>query len=361
MVKLHPCTPEFSLNHLDCLPTTHDLNLQIPLSNLYSQGALPASPQPSFNDLDCLYSSSPVCTPSDDSNTEQNTVHGKSPTYHIYKYSRRERDRFFARRGRPRMKASLAPAAAAAPKPRLKLASASIFATVTHFTIQIPTKILARQRPDSPFNQLLSPLLFAPHFHSLVQLPSNEHLTRHLLDMRVSFQLLHAIASQEFHTFVHNYEQQQQQQHEFHHASLVHVLRETMISYTVSLPSAFKRNHSQSFQPDEHDSPTNHETELSIPPLKIRRHDDSSYEIEKRSGSSSSSSSGMSITQVHNGHHHEDRRRFETRPKKFSSRISDNYINSNSYDADKRDCLNVPVGSPLQGEPSMIDYTQSKE
>ena len=110
---------------------------------------------------------------------------------------------------------------------------------------------------------------------------------------------------------------------------------------------------------DEHES--NHE--LSIPPLKIRRHDDSSYEIDKRS--TSSSSSGMSITQIHNGQSSDDRRRcaLDTRPKKFSSRISDIHMNSNSNDTDKKD--NIPdflVGSPQSSDYSIAnDHQQWKE
>ncbi|CAF4732728.1 unnamed protein product, partial [Rotaria sp. Silwood2] len=114
---------------------------------------------------------------------------------------------------------------------------------------------------------------------------------------------------------------------------------------------------------NEHESTINHDNELSIPPLKIRRYDDSSYEIEKRSiSSTTSSSSGMSITQINNGQQqYDDRRRLDTRFKKFPMKFSDNQINSNFNDSEKKDISDLTVGSPLQCDLSFTDHQQSQE
>ena len=134
--------------------------------------------------------------------------------------------------------------------------------------------------------------------------------------------------------------------------TFLNILRQTMLDYRSNLHHTYKRNNST----DNDDEHSNHE--LVIPPLKIRRYDDSSYEIDKRS--TSSSSSGMSITQINNGYiydDHQNRRRcFDTRTKKFPSKISDIQFNSNS-----NDIHDITVGSPLQNDLSMTDYQQSKE
>ncbi|CAF0745834.1 unnamed protein product [Adineta ricciae] len=358
MVKLHPSIPQFSLNHFDRQLSPHDLNLQIPLSSLYTQGYLSSSKQSSFDDLDCLYSNTPIYTPSNDVNDEQENsplLDDKSLTYHVYKYSRRERNPSDVRLKHAQIRR---PIQSKTKNSCSKDELPSMFSSSTNVTINIPTQIHARQRLECP-SQPISPLLFCPNFHTLVKLPTNEHFGNYLLDIRVSFHLLHSIASQEFQIIVHNTDQQ----HDFLNSSstLINALRDTMLSYITHLPNVFKRHHSQSFHPDEHDLTNHHDNELSIPPLKIRRHDDSSYEIEKRSTSSSSSSSGMSITQIHNGQHYDERRRFDTRPMKYSSRISDNHQNSNFNDTAKRDSLNYSVDSPLQCDLSLVDHQQSKE
>ncbi len=230
-----------------------------------------------------------------------------------------------------------------------------------NLTIQVPTQINARQRIHSNFTEL-SPLLLSPHFHTLVQLSSNPLFGKYLLDIPVYFHLLHSIASQEFQIIVHNYEHQS----DFHYppVSLIDLLRQTIVDYSKNLHGSYKRHHFhlEHTQTDEEemdgDEAESH-NELSIPPLKIRRYDDSSYEIDKRS--TSSSSSGMSITQVNNGHTHEDRRRLDTRPKQFSSRFSDIQLNSNSYDSDRKDIPDSIIGSPLPSDLSLIDQQQSKE
>jgi hypothetical protein len=215
----------------------------------------------------------------------------------------------------------------------------SIF-TQKNFLINIPTKIYSHQRITSNnSNHHIYPLLFSPNFNTLVKLPINNLLKKYLINIQIFFHLLHSIASQEFQIIVHNYDNQ----HDFSYTSLsfLNILRQTMMDYNTNLHQIFKRTYS-----DDDDN------ELIIPPLKIRRHDDSSYEIEKRS--TSSSSSGMSITQINNGHLYDDRRRcFETRHKKFPSRISDIQINSNS-----NDIHDLTVGSPLQNDLSIIDQQQ---
>jgi len=213
-----------------------------------------------------------------------------------------------------------------------------------NFRINIPTKIYSHQRITSNnSNHHIYPLLFSSNFNTLVKLPINNLLNKYLINIQICFHLLHSIASQEFQIIVHNYDKQ----HDFSYTSLsfLNILRQTIMDYNTNLHQTFKRTYSD----DDDDN------ELIIPPLKIRRHDDSSYEIEKRS--TSSSSSGMSITQINNGHLYDDRRRcFETRHKKFPSRISDIQINSNS-----NDIHDLTVGSPLQNDLSIIDHQQTKE
>jgi len=367
VVKLHPSTNQFSSNNFNHPVSPNDLNLQIPLSNLYSHGYLSSSKQSSFDDSYCISNNTQTYIPiiddnDDDERLNSNLLNDKILTYHIYKYSRRERDRFYARIKRTIMKKHIP---STRNKSRSKEPLSSIFSQ-TNSIINIPTKIHSRQRINSNSNNIY-PLLFSPHFHTLVKLPTNKIFRNYLFNIRIYFHLIHSIASQEFQIIVHNYDNQ----HEFSYTSLsfINILRQTMFNYSTNLQTTFKRNYFQSFHSDnqnndEHESTINHDSELSIPPLKIRRYDDSSYEIEKRSVSSatSSSSSGMSITQINNGQQQfEDRRRFETRPKKFSSRISDNQSNSNFNDIDKKDISNLTVGSPLQCDLSIIDHQQSKE
>jgi hypothetical protein len=182
-------------------------------------------------------------------------------------------------------------------------------------------------------------------------------LKNYFIDIEICFHLLHSIASQEFQIIVNNYDHQ----HEFSYTSLsfIQILRQTFFDYTKNLHRTFKRNSFHLEDDDDDDDEHESNTELSIPPLKIRRYDDSSYEIEKRS--TSSSSSGMSITQINNGYFCDDRRRFDTRSKKFPSRISDIQINSNSNDIDKKDIPDFTVGSPLPNDIALTDHQQSKE
>jgi hypothetical protein len=359
VVKLHPLTNQSTPNHHI---TINDINLQLPLSNLYSHGYLSSSNQSTFNDLDCTLDNSEIYNPisNDDERLNSNQLNNKSSSYHIYKYSRRERDLYYSRLKRAIIKKNVI---SPVNKFRSKEFVSSIY-NQTNFLINIPTKINSRQRIPSNSHHIY-PLLLSPNFYTLVQYPTHHLLKNYLFNIQISFNLIHSIASQEFQTIVNNYDNQQQ----FSYSSLsfLNILRQTMFNYSTNLHTTFKRNYFQSFhsendEDNEHESTMNHDNGLSIPPLKIRRYDDSSYEIDKRSVSSSaSSSSGMSITQIHNGQQHEDRRRFETRPKKFPSRISDIQINSNLNDNDKKDIYYSTVGSPLENDLSIIDQQQSKE
>ncbi|CAF1078514.1 unnamed protein product [Adineta steineri] len=371
MVKLHPLTSQFSSNNFNHHPSPTSLDPQIPLSNLYSCGYLSSTKQSSFDDSYCIYNNNtPIYIPendvvdnnNDENQENSNILNQKLPTYHIYKYSRRERDRYYTRMKHRMIKKHSH--STITTKARSKEFLSSIFNRSLNFIINIPTKINSYQRMNSSNSNHIYPLLFCPHFHTLVQLPTNKHFENYLFNIRIFFHLIHSIASQEFQLIVNNYDNQQ----EFSYTSLsfINILRDTMLNYTTNLQSTFKRNHFQSLHEDnhhnEHDSTTQHDYELSIPPLKIRRYDDSSYEIEKRSvTTSSSSSSGMSITQVNNGQHYEDRRRLDTRSKKFSSRFSDNLNNSNFNDIDKKDTSNFTRESSLQSDLSIMDHQQSKD
>ncbi len=347
MVKLHPAINHFSSNNSSHHLPINDINLQIPLSNLYSHGYLSSSNQlSSFDDSYCNLDNSEIdiSSTNDEEHINFNLLNDKLLSYHIYKYSRREHQLYYSRIKRTRIKKHLiSPTLLTTKKSHSNESISSIF-NQKNFLINIPTKINSRQRITSKKNSIY-PLLFSPNFHTLVQLPTNNMLKNYFIDIEICFHLLHSIASQEFQIIVNNYDHQ----HEFSYTSLsfINILQQTMIDYTKNLHRTFKRNyfHLENHDDDD-DNDDEHESnnELSIPPLKIRRYDDSSYEIEKRS--TSSSSSGMSITQINNGHIYEDRRRcLETRSRKFPSRISDIQINSNSNDIN-----DFTVGSPLQNE-----------
>ncbi|CAF1080753.1 unnamed protein product [Adineta steineri] len=106
MVKLHPLTSQFSSNNFNHHPSPTSLDPQIPLSNLYSCGYLSSTKQSSFDDSYCIYNNNtPIYIPendvvdnnNDENQENSNILNQKLPTYHIYKYSRRERDRYYTR------------------------------------------------------------------------------------------------------------------------------------------------------------------------------------------------------------------------------------------------------------------------
>jgi hypothetical protein len=365
VVKLHRLNNPLSSNDIIYHINPNSINeyLQIPLSHLYSRGYLSSSNQSSFDDTYCNINNSESFIPPDDECMNTNILNNPLSSYHIYKYSRYERDRFYSRIKRAIIKKQIFSIKKSRPR---EMFSSSIF-NQTNFLINIPTKISSRQRFHSNSNDIY-PLLFDSNFNTLVQLSTNDLLKDSFFDIRIFFHLIHSIASQEFQIYVHNYDNQHQLS--YTSLSLINILRETISNYERKL----KRNYFQSFHYDEQESTINHDQESFIPPLKIRRYDDSSYEIEKHStsSSSSSSSSGMFSSHINNGQQrYEDRRRFETRPKKFPTRISDNQINSNFSlsntpmgnfsDMDKKDIPDITVGSPLQNDLSIIDHQQAKE
>ncbi|CAF3449266.1 unnamed protein product [Rotaria socialis] len=379
MLKLHPSYKKSTSNSFHSPVTTNDINLNISLSNLHSSGYLPSSNQSRFDDAHCKSDTlerpdtTTIANGDDDEDDEKeqfnsNLLNNKIPSYHIYKYSRHERNLFYIRMKHRLIKKNSIPTLN---KFRSRDSLPSIY-NHTNFLINIPTKINSRQRIQSNTNNdtnTIYPLLFSPNFNTLVKLPTNSLLKNYLFNIRIYFHLINSIASQEFQFIVHNYDNQHQ--FSFTSLSFLNILRQTMHDYTMNLQTSFKRNYFQSFHSENHDdndednhnhheSTMNHDNEYSIPPLKIRRYDDSSYEIEKRSVSSktTSSSSGTSITQIHNGHqqNYDDRRRFEIRSKKFPMKFSDNQINSNLNDSEKRDISDYTVASPVQCDLSISDH-----
>ncbi|CAF4536459.1 unnamed protein product [Rotaria sp. Silwood1] len=389
MVKLQPSNKKLTSNNYNYSIQTSDINLQIPLSNLYSHGYILSSKPLTFDDTYCNFNdfeTSNLTINDNDENINLNILNNKLTSYHIYKYSRHERDLFYNRIKHTLFKKN-STSTTTINKHRSKEFLPYIF-NQTNFFINIPTKIYSRQRINSNTNHIY-PLLFSPNFNTLVKLSINPILKNYLFNIRIYFHLINSIASQEFQFIVHNYDNQHQIS--FTSLSFINILRQTMYDYTMNLQKTFKRNYFQSFHSEtnddddvdndtnnddddnnnnnnndtEHESTINHDNELSIPPLKIRRYDDSSYEIEKRSiSSTTSSSSGMSITQINNGQQqqqYDDRRRLETRFKKFPMKFSDNQINSNLNDSEKKDISDLTVGSPLQCDLSSTDHQQSQD
>ncbi|CAF2421136.1 unnamed protein product [Rotaria sp. Silwood2] len=382
MVKLQPSNKKLTSNNFYHSIQTNDINLQIPLSNLYSHGYVSSSKQLTFDDTYCNsdnFDTFKSTINDNDESINSNILNNKLISYHIYKYSRHERDLYYNRIKRTLLRKNSLTATTTTTttnKYRSKDILSYIF-NQTNFLINIPTKIYSRQRINSNTNNIY-PLLFSPNFNTLVKLSINPLLKSYLYNIRIYFHLINSIASQEFQLIVHNYDNQHQ--FSFTSLSFINILRQTMYDYTMNLQKTYKRNYFQSFHSEptddddtadndnddndnEHESTINHDNELSIPPLKIRRYDDSSYEIEKRSiSSTTSSSSGMSITQINNGQQqYDDRRRLDTRFKKFPMKFSDNQINSNFNDSEKKDISDLTVGSPLQCDLSFTDHQQSQE
>lgn len=378
VLKLQPSNKTSIENNSNQSTAINDnVNLQIPLSNLYSSGHISLTSQLTFDDRFCTFEPNETLNPisiendtNDDNDECKNTniLNNKLPCYHIYKYSRQERDLFYSRMKQRLIKKNSIPIMN---KYRSKDFPPLLF-NHTSYLINIPTKINSRQRIHSnkSQNDNIYPLIFSPNFNTLVKLSANPILKDYLTDIGIYFHLINSIATQEFQLIVHNYDNQHQ--FSFTSLSFLNILRQTVYDYTMNLQTSFKRNYFQTFHSENHDddhdheSSMNHDNELSIPPLKIRRYDDSSYEIEKSSVSSktTSSSSGMSITQIHNGHtqNYDDRRRcFEIRSRKVPMKLSDNQINSNFNDSEKKDTSELTVGSPLQCDLSIIDHQQPEK
>jgi hypothetical protein len=377
VVRLHHRHEQYSSNtHLHSIISNNiEQYLQIPLSNLHSQGYLPlssslSSKQFAFDENHLMLDTS-LPIDNDDVHNHSTLLNDKLISYHSYKYSRYERRVFYTQIKRAIIKKHVQ-------TPRISRSKESVTCIFDrhHFLIHIPTKIYSRQRISSSGN-VVYPLLFDPYFHHLVQLSRDKKFDFYLAEMKIFFNLLHSIASQEFQLLTTNYDQQHQLS--YTNYSLIHLFRQTMIESSNHL----KRDYFQSF-PDHHHNEqeltVHSDQESFIPPLKIRRYDHSSYEIKNRSTASSSSSSGMSITQINHGQqsqHSDDRRhRSETRSKKLSTKLSDQQINSNcssTYghvpmihfnDHERKEMSDFSIESPVQNDATLLvhsHYPQSTE
>ena len=108
--------------------------------------------------------------------------------------------------------------------------------------------IHGRQRLNTNSNNSY-PLIFDPHFRSLVNLSStNDRLARYTSDMRIYFHLINSIASQEFQIIVNSNDNQQPLPYTAF--SFIHLLRRTMFDFTMNLQRTMKRNHFQAFHLD---------------------------------------------------------------------------------------------------------------
>jgi hypothetical protein len=352
VVRLRLVTKTSSSSSSCRLLTLDEETLQIPLSNLYTKGFLTSSNQRSFNDDDCALNL--IETTENVQQDEQNENAENETSFHIYKYSRREREQFYRRIKRLVRKKRLTPIKSVRQKDFNR-----IFNDEKHFLIQIPTQIFSRQQICSTTNSIY-PLLLDPNYSHLVHLSSETIFERHLNEMNIFFHLINSIASQEFQYLITQHDQQHQLSYTSY--SMIHLFRQTFYDANQN----FKRTFSQSFS-------SQNDQESTIPPLKIRRYDQSSYEIKNRStaSSSSSASSGMSITQINHAQASQssdfDRRRSETRPKKFTNKLSDQQTNSNSSlihfhqnnDHDRRDLSDYSIGSPSQNDDHHSEYVSS--
>jgi len=316
VVQLHPLKTSILSNRIS---SNHELDLNIPLTHFYTYDSSSFLSQLSFDDSSCQFEeqSSDNNSFSNDSTNADNSIADLS-NYHLYKYSRREQKSFYSKLNKHYKTEDI---------PSSTLISNPVNSKT--YLINIPTKIFARQQLISNTTHIY-PLILSPNFHTLVQYPLNRLF-------QCYFHLLHSIASQEFDFILQKFSYENDYSSQT--LSLMKILRKTIYDY--QKPTA-KREYPDI--DDDHDEENG--SELSIPPLKIRRHNDSSYEIDKRS--TSSSSSGMSITQIS-----DDRRRFDTRIKPYSSRISDIQLNSNSNDSP-----DTHVGSPVKTE---LDCQQYKD
>ncbi|CAF3453561.1 unnamed protein product [Rotaria socialis] len=234
MLKLHRCKDKF----VSCKPKDKTNSyLQIPLSH-----------QPSFDDPICSTNNCLSLNSSDyeGKNSNQNLNTKSSLSYHTYKYSRREQNNFYASVKRARLKKQCS---------TLKKShkNSQIF-NKKNYSINLPTKINSRQRLNTNANNSY-PLIFDPHFHSLVQLSTNNLFQNYFSDIKIYFHLIHSIASQEFQLMINSNDHQQQVSYTAY--SFINILRQTMTDYSLNLQKNLKRNYFQSFQPNNQAIPSN--------------------------------------------------------------------------------------------------------
>lgn len=204
---------------------------------------MPSSRQKPFDDSDCQTQKSLLkncySIDQDDSPVMTNV---KSSSYHTYKYSRREQKNFYTSIKRARLKKQNLPTR--------KSRQNSLIFDQKSYAIRLPTQITSRQRLNNNLNNSF-PLLFDPHFHSLVQLNDNPILKTYFPLSQAHFHLIHSIASQEFQLITYSND------HEHHLSytaySFLHLLRQTMSDYSLNLQRTTKRNYFQTFnQPVMH-------------------------------------------------------------------------------------------------------------
>ena len=199
------------------------------------------SKQSSFDDAFCNTTTSSLTTNNQfEPENIPNYLNTKSSSfYHTYKYSRREQKNFYASVKRARLKKQNQTVRKSRQNP--------LIFDQTNFSIHLPTKITSRQRLNTNSSNSY-PLIFDPNFHSLVQLSTNEHFQEYFPYIQSYFHLIHSIASQEFQTIVNSNDQQHQLSYTAF--SFLHILRQTMSDYSLSLQRTLKRNYFQSFQSD---------------------------------------------------------------------------------------------------------------
>jgi hypothetical protein len=308
VLKLH------RLNDKLIPPKPKDKTIQISLS----MGYISSSKQSSFDDSICDTTDSSL---TNDNQSEQeifsNILNTKSSSssYHTYKYSRREQKNFYASVKRARLKKQYVSL-------KKSRTNSLIFNKKNSF-IYLPTKINARQRINTNSNNSY-PLIFDPNFHSLVQISTNHLFENYFSDIKIYFQLIHSIASQEFQIIVNSNDNQ-------HHVSytafsFVNVLRQTMADYSTSLQKTFKRNYFQSFQ---------HQDQPNMSPYKIRRYDQST--------------SSSSLIQNQDDHQHSENQIDIIPP---STTIMNNFIQIENNDS---------VIHPVNSDLTLIHHQQSTE
>jgi len=191
-----------------------------------------------FCTTDTSISSSNPLFDNENSSNNSNTKSTIS-SFHHYKYSRRERENFYTSVKRARLKKSL----------RKTRPLSAIQNHQGCLMIQVPTQINSRQRLNLNRNNSY-PLLFDMNFHSLVSLSREKFFPNYIDEMNRYFHLIHSIASQEFQIIVHSHDHEQTFL-PYSAFSFLHLLRQTMMNYSINLQKTSKRDYFQAFSTDQ--------------------------------------------------------------------------------------------------------------
>ncbi|CAF3325975.1 unnamed protein product [Rotaria sp. Silwood2] len=292
--------------------------LQIPLSF----GYITCSKKLSFEDSICNTTNSLLINNNNNKFEEKilfNTLNTKSSlSYHIYKYSRREQNNFYASVKRARLKKQYTTTTK-------KSHTNSLIFNKENFSINLPTKINSRQRLNTNANNSY-PLIFDPNFHTLVKISTNNLFHNYFSDINIYFHLIHSIASQEFQIIINSNDNQQHVSYTAY--SFINILRQTMTDYSLNLQKHFKRNYFQTFQ--------HNDQQITIP-FKIRRYDQTI--------------SSTNI-QIDNNDHHS-----ETQTDNSLSSIT---INNNFVQMENNEMHNSIV-HPVQSDLTLINHQQSRD